>query len=127
MNSTYECDRCGAQFGIAGVAGPEDDGTADEAFNELVRWHDEKQCTPLARAPLDRARLLVCLQWDSEDEAVPSEAVATALLAIAEEQRTANLIALLALPSAVKTKAITDAKNRVTTQLLERLGLGGQS
>jgi hypothetical protein len=123
----YECSRCGAAFGIAGEAGPDDDGTADEHFNEQVQWHEDKLCTPLVRTPLERARLLVDLQWNNDEGELPTDAAAAALLALAEEQRTANLIAVLALPSAVKSKAVTDAKNRMLIDVVERLGIGGAS
>jgi hypothetical protein len=123
----YECTRCGAAFGIAGEAGPDDDGTLDAEHHELVQWHEDKQCTPLVRTPLERARLLVDLQWNNDEDELPTDAAAAALLALAEEQRTANLIAVLALPSAVKSKAVTDAKNRMLVDVVERLGLGGAS
>jgi hypothetical protein len=126
MTSSFECPRCGAAFGITGEI-DSDNTEADEGFNELVKWHEDKLCAPLARTPLERARLLVELQWDDEDADAPTDATATALLALAEEQRTANLIALLALPAAVKTKPLTEAKNRVTALIVERLELGGAS
>jgi hypothetical protein len=124
MTSSYECPRCGAAFGITGEI--DDDNTeADEQFNEQVRWHEEGRCAPLARTPLERARLLVDTQWDDAEDGLPTDVTSTALLALAEEQHTANLIALLALPTAVKTKPLTDAKNRVTKLIIERLELGG--
>lgn len=117
----YECGRCGAQFGIAGESVTDEDREADEHFAELVKWHEDKLCTPLARTPLERARLLVDLQWNNDEDELPTDAAATALLALAEEQHTANLIALLALPAAAKSKALTEAKNRITTAILDRL------
>lgn len=121
--STYDCKRCGAAFGITGSGTDDDAIAADEHFAELVEWHESGHCAPIARSAIERARLLVDLQWDDEDADVPEDATATALLALAEEQRTANLIAVLALPSAVKNKVVTDAKSRLLIDVVSRLGL----
>jgi len=128
MSAVYECARCGAAFGITG----EDDGTdesraLDEEHNELVQWHEDKLCTPLVRTSLERARLLVDMQWNNDEGELPSDAAASALLALAEEQRTANLIAVLALPAGIKNKAVSDAKSRMLIEVVERLGLDGAS
>lgn len=53
---TYECDKCGARFGIAGVnTGSDEDYAADDYFNEQVEWHESGECLRAARRARWRA------------------------------------------------------------------------
>ena len=46
--STYECERCGAAFGIAGCStGSDEDREADEYFDEQIAHHESGACVPV--------------------------------------------------------------------------------
>lgn len=50
-SENYECQRCGARFGIAGTASADDD--ADDFYAAEVQWHESGQCSPVeATAPV---------------------------------------------------------------------------
>lgn len=90
--STFTCDRCGAKFGItdAPETPTDEDREAQGRYDDLVNWHESGECAPLRTDPIAFAKQQL---GDAKNATGAATASGLASIAVAEELRTANLLA----------------------------------